>query len=126
VFRFNEPRFKQARQELGPHECQNCHGEHTGTKINVRANYCSSCHSELKLEKDPIDVPHSQLVADKRFDTCLGCHDFHGNHERSTQVKLSQAIPPQRIESYFAGAASPYGNALRAPPLKERANAAKK
>jgi hypothetical protein len=106
--------------------CQSCHGEHTGKKVIVETTYCVTCHSELKMESDPLDVPHSKLVQQKRWDTCLGCHDFHGNHQRVTQQKLSQALPPARIRQYFEGAQSPYGSKLRAPPLTERKNVSEK
>jgi hypothetical protein len=120
VFRFNEPRFEKARKNLGVHECQSCHAEHRGAKVVVEATYCAECHSELKLERDPIDVPHEELVKGDRWEACLGCHDFHGNHERSTPKRLDQALSPLDIERYFAGARSPYGDALKSPPKKER------
>jgi hypothetical protein len=120
VFRFNEPRFQDARRKLGVHQCQSCHAEHQGAKVLAEPTYCSECHGELELENDPIDVPHEQLVAEGRWQTCLGCHDFHGNHERVTPKKLEQALSADTVRSYFAGAASPYGRLLKAPPRKER------
>jgi len=122
VFRFNEPRFEEARAKLAPHQCQSCHREHSGAKVVVEATYCETCHSDLKLEDDPIDMPHETLVEDQRWDTCLGCHDFHGNHRFETPTKLRQAVPKWRIEAYFAGKASPYGKELLAPAKKKRGN----
>jgi hypothetical protein len=126
VFRFNEPRFAEARRDLGANQCQSCHGEHQGAKVTAEATYCSECHSELEMEDDPIDVPHATLVEAERWDTCLGCHDFHGNHERQTQTKLKQVVTPERISEYFAGGKSPYGTKLKAPPRKERNDVAEK
>ena len=125
VFRFEEPRFAEARRELGVNECQSCHAEHRGAKVVVEATYCKQCHSKLKLARDPIDVTHEELVTGARWETCLGCHDFHGNHERTTPEKLDAALSPARVASYFAGSSSPYGEALKSPPRKERADVRK-
>ena len=126
VFRFNEPRFEQARRNIGAHQCESCHAEHSGAKVTVSQTYCSECHSELELDNDPIDVPHAELVAGAQWQTCLGCHDFHGNHERTPPTKLRQIVPKARISEYFAGSPSPYGSRLKAPPRKERQDAVKK
>ena len=120
VFRFNEPRFEKARAELGANQCQSCHAEHTGKKVTAKATYCSTCHSDLEMENDPIDVPHVKLVEQERWETCLGCHDFHGNHKYVAPKKVKQVFTPARIADYFHGGKSPYGSDLRAPPLKER------
>ena len=123
VFRFNEPRFEQARRNVGAHRCESCHDEHKGLKVTAKATYCAECHADLQLERDPIDVPHAELVAGKQWQTCLGCHDFHGNHERSTPTRLSEAIDVERINEYFAGSPSPYGERLKSPPRKTRKDA---
>jgi hypothetical protein len=120
VFRFNEPRFERARAELGAHRCESCHLEHQGNKVRVKTTYCSTCHGDLTMENDPLDVPHAQLVQAKRWDTCLGCHDFHGNHLRETPTALDAALSPDRIEAYFRGAPTPWGEELRAPASKVR------
>ena len=122
VFRFNEPRFEKARKNIAPHQCQSCHREHSGAKVVAEATYCSECHGDLALEDDPIDIPHSSLVEDGRWQTCLGCHDFHGNHRYEVPTKLRRAVPEWRIGTYFAGAESPYGNELLAPAKKTRSD----
>jgi hypothetical protein len=122
VFRFNEPRFEQARANLAPHQCQSCHREHSGVKVVAQSTYCSECHSDLDLENDPIDIPHRALVDDERWDTCLGCHDFHGNHRFEPPTKLRLKVPTWRVEAYFAGGSSPYGNDLVAPAKRERSD----
>ena len=48
-------------------------------------------------------------------DTCLGCHDYHGNHKRPTQTKLGDAYATKAILDYLAGGTSPYGNDLKFP-----------
>jgi hypothetical protein len=108
VFRFVEPRFAAARRAIAPHRCVSCHREHNGRRLTVEPGYCVNCHSELSMSKDPLDVPHATLVERGDWLSCLGCHDFHGNHEMKTPTRLSEALPAQRIAEYFAGAPSPY------------------
>ncbi|MGH6635919.1 MAG: cytochrome c3 family protein [Gammaproteobacteria bacterium] len=109
VFRFFEPRFVKVRAALGPHLCTSCHREHAGQRVTVDdSGYCVNCHEETKLKKDPLDVSHEQLIAQDRWRTCLGCHDFHGNHVMKTATKLDQAFPPEKIRAYFQGGPSPY------------------
>jgi hypothetical protein len=115
VHRFLEPRFAQARAELGPDSCTSCHREHTGVRVTMAATACVACHQNLELRRDPLDVPHRDLVARKEWNTCLGCHDFHGNHKRSTQSRLDAAYPPSAISDYLAGGPSPYGRDMKYP-----------
>lgn len=108
--RFLEPRFAVAREAIHPERCDACHREHAGVRVTTpEPTYCRHCHGELVVKQDPIDVPHADLVAAGRWETCLGCHDFHGNHERTTPRRLADAIPTARIEDYFTGGTSPYG-----------------
>jgi len=123
VFRFNEPRFAEARKKLAPQLCFGCHSEHTGERVSVQAGYCVQCHDGLEMRSDPLDVSHEKLIAAKRWSTCLGCHDFHGNHVMKTPIRVDQAIAPPRIESYFARGSSPYSKKLLEPASKIRAGA---
>jgi hypothetical protein len=108
--RFLEPRFAAARAALHPERCDGCHREHAGVRVTTaEPTYCRHCHGELVVKQDPIDVPHAELVAAARWETCLGCHDFHGNHATKTPRRLADAIPAARIREYFAGGPSPYG-----------------
>ncbi len=108
--RFWEPRFEEVRQTLAPQLCLSCHREHTGTRVSlVETKFCVSCHSDLVVKNDPIDVPHEKLIKDKNWGTCMGCHDFHGNHERKAQTKLFEAIAEKSVLEYFVNAKSPYG-----------------
>lgn len=120
VYRFLEPRFAEAREALRPDSCLSCHLEHRGQRVTLAdIGYCTHCHEDTRLRKDPLDVPHDQLVAADRWETCLGCHDFHGNHVMTTARRLRQAIRPERIHDYFAGAPSPFGNERRHQARKE-------
>lgn len=113
VFRFLEPRFANVRERIAPERCVACHREHNGVRITaVELGYCRHCHEDVALEQDPLDVPHRALAADGRWDSCLGCHDYHGNHAHAAPRRLDAAIDPARIADYFTGGPSPYG-----PPI---------
>ena len=109
VFRFNEPRFQEARSILHPESCIACHREHRGVRVTLTGpDYCQHCHEDTRLKNDPVDIPHATLIADERWDSCMGCHDFHGNHRMDVANKVGDAIPPERIREYFQGGPSPY------------------
>jgi len=120
VFRFFEPRFKKARAEIGAQFCVSCHREHTGVRVSADLRFCAVCHQRLDLKNDPLLkasnpqaaeatlTSHLQLVKTKRWQTCLGCHDFHGNHRMKTAASMDQLIKPGEINAYFQGAKSPY------------------
>jgi hypothetical protein len=115
VHRFLEPRFAQARAALGPQSCISCHREHQGVRATVAPTSCATCHQDLVLKSDPLDVPHKDLVARGDWSTCLGCHDYHGNHRRVTQTRLEDAYQRTAIIEYLAGGSSPYGRDLKYP-----------
>ncbi len=116
IGRFLEPRFAEVREKLQPEECASCHREHRGARITVgETTFCRHCHAELAIEHDPVDVSHRQLVAMGRWESCLGCHDYHGNHRLASPRRLGEAIAVERIETYFEGGESPY------PPSIHRA-----
>ena len=120
VYRFLEPRFAKVRETLGPQHCVSCHLEHNSRRVTLAdAGYCVGCHEDTKLRRDPVDVPHERLIALKRWDTCLGCHDFHGNHVMTTATAIDSAIPPARIRAYFDGGPSPFGDVRRHQARKE-------
>ena len=114
VSRFLELRFAKQRATLGPHECNNCHGEHHGARVAaVEPGFCVHCHQDLTLDNDPIDVPHRDLVQQKNWNTCLNCHDFHGNHIRETPIRMTDRLHDDQIRAYFDGEADPYGPTKR-------------
>jgi len=120
VYRFLEPRFLKARQAIAPQNCLSCHAEHSGRRVTQQdIGYCVNCHKETKLRKDPLDVPHDRLIALKQWESCLGCHDFHGNHIYKVPDEAERIVPPARIRAYFAGGPSPYGDARHYKAKKE-------
>ncbi|WP_455212432.1 hypothetical protein [Kaarinaea lacus] len=120
VFRFFEPRFKKARAEVGAQFCISCHREHNGVRVSTDLHFCAVCHQRLALKNDPLmnspipraseftQASHQQLVKTKQWQTCLGCHDFHGNHRMKTATSMDQLIDPKNIRAYFQGGKSPY------------------
>jgi hypothetical protein len=122
VFRFTEPRFAEVRKTLAPHRCLSCHGEHSGARVTVQAGYCVRCHDALEMKNDPLNVPHVQLVREGRWLTCLGCHDFHGNHIMDSGKRLADGAAARQVQLYFEGGASPYPSQLRKPARKQRAD----
>lgn len=121
VFRFSEPRFAKARASLAPQFCVSCHLEHRGRRVTLETTaYCEVCHRETRLNKDPLDIPHRDLIAEKRWSTCLGCHDFHGNHVMKTPLRVVELIAEDKIKAYFAGGLSPYSERKKYPAKKEK------
>lgn len=107
---FNEPRFLEVREKLHPEKCVSCHSEHNDTRVTLKdVEYCQSCHEQINMKNDPLDVSHNTLVKEKKFDTCLSCHDYHGNHTMKTPVKTSLMINKLKVIEYFDGKESPYG-----------------
>lgn len=108
-----EPRFAQARQETGAQLCVSCHREHQATRVSLpAANYCVSCHQDTQVKDDRIAPTHATLIADKRWETCLQCHDYHGNHRWITPKRLVDAPSVELLEKYLKGGPSPYGSTI--------------
>ena len=61
------------------------------------------------MDDDPLDIPHTTLIGNERWETCLGCHDFQGNHERNVPEIMSQMLTEEQIQRYLDGGKSPYG-----------------
>lgn len=110
IYRFNEPRFADVRQKIKVNSCLGCHSEHTDTRVSVSITICSYCHDDLELKNDPLDVEHFELVTDNKWSSCLGCHDFHGNHPHESQTAVSRAFDADVICDYFGNGISPYKN----------------
>lgn len=120
TYRFLEPRFRRARSLIQPQRCVSCHQEHTGRRVTVEGAFCRHCHEGLALEDDPLEPSHQSLAEDRRFDTCLRCHDFHGNHVMKTPDRLKQAVEQGQIEAYLEGGAVPYPKEKRWPAKRSR------
>jgi formate-dependent nitrite reductase cytochrome c552 subunit len=120
VSRFKEPRFAKVREKLVVDRCESCHSEHTGKRVTVDNGFCQNCHGDLTMKDDPLDTPHAELVAKGRWLSCLGCHDFHGNHVMKTETRLGNASTAGAIDTYFAGGPTPYPKSLRKPARQEQ------
>lgn len=111
--RFLEPRFEKARAETGAQQCVSCHREHSGVRITAAStSYCVSCHSDMKVKDDKTSPTHDHLVRDKRWDTCLQCHDYHGNHRWRAPLRLVDATTVDALEKYMKTGPSPFGNTV--------------
>lgn len=120
IFRFNEPRFAEARAAIGANDCISCHLEHQGQRVTIEPTYCINCHQDLTLKNDPLDIPHDALVETNQWESCLGCHDFHGNHLRDVPTTFDARLPEAKILDYFAGGESPYAAEKITPAQKTR------
>ncbi len=108
---FMEPEFAEARQAMGVQFCVSCHQQHLGIRVSVAPRaVCQYCHDDMALRDDPIDTPHTTLISEQRWETCMGCHDFHGNHEGEVPTMMSEVLPEEQIQQYFDGGESPYGH----------------
>jgi hypothetical protein len=111
VFRFLESRFADARKAIAPQFCESCHLEHQGVRVTQDSTYCINCHTDLELPDDPIEgTTHTELVVNEEWGTCLGCHDFHGNHDRTVPITMDELISQDAIIGYFAQGQSPYSD----------------
>ncbi|MEM9350187.1 MAG: cytochrome c3 family protein [Pseudomonadota bacterium] len=109
IYRFNEPRFREAAATVEATTCLGCHTEHTAQRTFVEPTFCVACHQDLELKNDPVDVPHVTLIAQEQWGTCMGCHDFHGNHAAKPQITLAAAFEEDAIREYLADGESPWG-----------------
>lgn len=120
VHRFKEPRFSDATKVIDARDCETCHKEHAGVRLTVaNTSYCVNCHSDLDMKDDPLDVPHVALIKDEKWETCLQCHDFHGNHFMKTADKMKDTIPMTEILQYVKGGKDPYSKDRKYVVVKE-------
>lgn len=109
IHRFNEPKFKDAKHAIHPEKCTSCHMEHNGKRITLKSgDFCMHCHETLSMKEDPIKPTHELLIKDANWESCLQCHDYHGNHVRETPTLFSDTISKAEIKSYFEGGNDPY------------------
>lgn len=124
VYRFNEPRFSQARKAIQPQQCQSCHQQHKEVMFTAEVQNCRYCHQEMQLKDDPLvmsDVAsHTDLIEQKQWPSCLACHDFHGNHVMKVPVNEKMMIDAKALNRYLAGKANsdPYAT-KKITPAKE-------
>jgi ribosomal protein L37AE/L43A len=110
----SEPRFAEAQAAHGVHHCTGCHREHHGARFTASPQLCSSCHHDTVVKGDPLEPSHAALFDDDRWETCLQCHDFHGNHDlrRGTHpypASMDEAFDLSAVRSYLLDGARVYG-----------------
>ena len=112
VYRFNEPRFKKARHAIQPQYCQSCHQQHQATMFTAKIQYCRHCHQTLTLKNDPLAPTHQTLIEQKKWQRCLLCHDFHGNHRMQIPTTTDAMMNKDKLTTYLQGNANsdPYTN----------------
>lgn len=120
-----KPRFAKARARIAPHKCNSCHKQHSGKRVTIAPSFCSHCHQTFKLEHDPIKPSHKTLAHKNQWNTCLGCHDYHGNHVRRTPKQHDKALPLSRVLSYFQSGPSPYSKEKIRKPKKPKRKSGK-
>jgi len=107
--RFLEPKFNSARKDIRPENCVSCHNEHSGKRVTIdQIGFCVNCHKDIKINNDPLDISHKNLISTNQWNTCLQCHDFHGNHIFQTATRIKDTIELQKIKNYFEGGQDPY------------------
>ncbi len=110
IYRFEEPRFKDAIQQINAITCLTCHKEHKGERITLaNLSYCFNCHKDMEVDEDPLDISHADLVKNEEWQTCMQCHDFHGNHRYELAEKMADTIPVQKLIDYMKGGEDPFG-----------------
>lgn len=110
VYRFNEPRFLEARKAIQPQHCVSCHKEHTGVRVSSKPENCQYCHEEIEVKDDPLDISHIDLIKLKDWRSCLTCHDFHGNHIMQTPTSILDSLDDKLIRDYMTGGKDPYSD----------------
>lgn len=108
VYRFFEPKYKKIQKYIQPQFCVSCHREHTGKRVTSEIIFCKNCHKKLAIKNDPLLTTHKELTHKKDWISCLGCHDYHGNHQMTVNTDYQNKISKLNLEHYFNSAESPY------------------
>lgn len=114
--------FVGAQAEHGVHHCTGCHREHHGARVTAPPTICSECHRDIEVKDDPIQPSHATLFAADRWETCLQCHDFHGNHDLSSgpydcAAEMEEAFDVAAVRRYLLDGPRVYGDPVT--PAKE-------
>lgn len=119
TFRFREPRFTAVNKTLDARNCLTCHSEHKAERVSNDGTFCAACHDGMKARKEVIQPTHADLSATKRWDTCLTCHDFHGNHPVKAPHRFEQAHDLAAVRAYLGSGADPYSPRKKHEARKE-------
>ena len=112
--RFMEPRFSEARAEIHPENCTSCHQEHSGKRVTLtNQKFCMHCHQDIEIKNDPLDISHKQLIYNENWQSCIQCHDFHGNHVMNTPEKIQDTLLTEYIKEYFEGGKDPFSDSIK-------------
>lgn len=120
IHRFNEPKYESARAKIHPENCISCHSEHQGKRVTItNTGFCINCHQNLSVKNDPVIPSHERLIKSNQWETCLQCHDYHGNHVRTTPHELKDTISRNSILEYFDGGKDPFSNKKKYKAIKK-------
>ena len=109
IYRFREARFRDALDVVDATSCLGCHTEHTDERAFAALDFCQACHEPLELKSDPLDIDHVTLIKADEWESCLGCHDFHGNHVHRVPTVVAEAFNADPLHDYLKSGPSPYG-----------------
>lgn len=124
VARFLEPKYSEARAELAPQLCSSCHLEHSAKRVSwPDGEYCQQCHEDTKLNQDPVMPSHQTLVENNQWETCLQCHDYHGNHQFEEPQTLGDAFSLESVADYMNSGPPPYGDDIQFKAKKSQRGA---
>ena len=119
VYRFREPKYREIRTKIKADSCVACHLEHNSKRINVKINFCMHCHDDINLKNDPLEISHKLLAQEKNWDSCLTCHDFHGNHEMKTATQTDKSVELNKVKKYFNRGDNPYNGKIIHKAIKD-------
>ncbi len=110
----SERRFLAAQEAQGVQHCTGCHREHHGVRVTAEPTVCRHCHADTEVQKDPIDPSHATLFESGAWQTCLQCHDFHGNHamrrgDHAFPVHMEDAVALPAVIDYLGRGPRAYG-----------------
>jgi len=77
--------------------------------VENTGQFCVTCHSGMEVREDRTTPTHAALAAEERWDTCLRCHDFHGNHHHEWPESLEEAFGGREVLRHLDSGAPLYG-----------------
>lgn len=124
TYLFTQPKYAEERGEIAAHLCVTCHVEHSGRHVANTGRFCSTCHAGMEVKHDPARPTHASLVSGERWDTCLRCHDYHGNHARVAPDSLEAALGGRDVLRHLDSGVPVYGEKREAARTVRRGRSA--
>ena len=62
----------------------------------------------MEVPYDKTVPTHAQLKEEEAWETCMSCHDFHGNHMTEIPNRLQDGISTEALLDYMDGGSDPY------------------